>query len=84
MAKLEDLKKSITLMDASEIHTWLTNQRQSRRTPKIIHKKKTTKAKRTPREKKAKKITTRSGNKAVASLLTKEQKLALKKELLGL
>ena len=86
MAKLSNLLKSITDMSNDEYNQWAMDLRNSRRTPKIIHKKQT-KSKsgkggtRKPRA--AKKITTRSGNKAVAGMMSKEQRDKLARELTG-
>ncbi len=87
MARLEDFKQSITKMQPEEFNIWLTDLRQSRRTPKIIHskdKKKSTKKKRGTGPKKQKKITTRTSSKVMIKTLTKEQREQLAKELKSL
>lgn len=87
MAKLENLKKSITLKTPEEYNIWITDLRQSRRTPKVIHKKKSktgSKKRKKGTGPKKKRITTKTSNKVMIKALTDAQKKQLAKELLSL
>jgi len=86
MARLEDLKPSISKLDPTQLYHWMMALNTSRHTPKIIHKKKTATKSGTGKTrgpKKAKTITTRSGSKAIAATLTKEQRKKLAEELMN-